>query len=234
MDEAKTIGGKVAIITGGTSRIGEATAKLFAMHGCKVALIDVNGQRMEEYSATSKQKGKICFGRCGDVTDEPTVIQFFREVINTWGRLDILVNSAGRDSLSPPVTEVTLEEWNKTIAVNLTGVFLCCQESFRIMEKQPTGGRIINLGSTSAKLASIPGHSPYRASKHGMMGFSENILLEGVSKNIAVTVVNPSHVKTPMTEIIDRGMYAEQLPPYLEGRLDEQEKKEGIYRSCIA
>ncbi|MCX7667484.1 MAG: SDR family oxidoreductase, partial [Atribacterota bacterium] len=174
-----------------------------------------------------------CYGVCGDVTDERTVIEFFQKVPQRWGKLDILVNSAGRDSLAPPVSEVTLEEWNKTIAVNLTGVFLCCREAFRIMEKQSGGGRIINLGSTSAKLASSPGHSPYRASKHGMMGFSENILLEGVQKNIAVTVINPSHVKTPMTEVIDKGIYAEGLPAYLEGWLDPKEAEEGIYASCI-
>jgi short-subunit dehydrogenase len=101
------------------------------------------------------------------------------------------------------------------------------------MENQATGGRIINMGSSSAKLASGPGHSPYRASKHGMMGFSKNILREGMDKNIAVTVINPSHVKTPMTEIIDQGMFAENLPAYVDGWLDKKEKEQGIYNSCI-
>lgn len=127
--------------------------------------------------------------------------------------------------------EVTLEEWNKTISENIVGVFLCCRETFRIMEKQSTGGRIINLGSPSAKLASSPGHSPYRASKHGMIGFSENMLLEGAQKNIAVTAINPSHVKTPMTEVIDKGIYAENLPAYLEGWLDEKEKKKAYMQA---
>jgi NAD(P)-dependent dehydrogenase (short-subunit alcohol dehydrogenase family) len=89
------------------------------------------------------------------------------------------------------------------------------------------------MGSSSARLASGPGHSPYRASKHGMMGLSKNILLEGVKKKIGVTVINPSHVKTPMTEIIDSGVYDGTLPAYLDGWLDEKERKEGIYASCI-
>src|SRR5660397_4430 len=89
------------------------------------------------------------------------------------------------------------------------------------------------MGSTSAKVASSPGHSPYRASKHGMMGFSKNILIEGSNKNIGVTVINPSHVKTPMVEIIDKGLYDVTLPAYLDGWLDEKEYKEGIYASCI-
>ncbi|MGC8777503.1 MAG: SDR family oxidoreductase [Candidatus Caldatribacteriaceae bacterium] len=233
MISAKKMEGKVAIVTGGASGIGEATARVFAEHGCRVALLDIDGPRLEMVLQDMKTIQEECFGLCGDVTEENTVITFFKEIVQRWGRLDVLVNSAGRDSLSPPVSEVTLEEWNRTIAVNLTGVFLCCREAFRIMEKQPGGGRIINLGSTSAKLASSPGHSPYRASKHGMMGFSENILLEGVKKNIAVTVINPSHVKTPMTEVIDKGIYAEGLPAYLEGWLDPKEAEEGIYASCI-
>ena len=117
--------------------------------------------------------------------------------------------------------------------LNPIGVFLCCREAFRYMEKQKSGGRIINMGSSSVMLASGPGHSPYRASKHGMMGFSKNILIEGKDKNIGVTVINPSHVKTPMTEIIDKGLYDGSLKAYLDGWLDEKEYKEGIYASCI-
>ncbi|MFN8499142.1 MAG: SDR family oxidoreductase [Anaerolineae bacterium] len=227
------LAGKVAIITGGASGIGEAVGKTFAGNGCKVILVDINDQRLQQVVDEITAAGGICKGVCADVTDEAQVIQFFRETVDEWGRLDLLVNSAGRDSLSPPVTEVTLEEWNKTIGPNLTAVFLCCREAFRIMEKQETGGRIMNMGSSSAKLASGPGHSPYRASKHGMMGFSKNILLEGRDKKIGVTVINPSHVKTPMTEIIDKGLYDENLPAFLDGWLDEKELKEGIHASCI-
>lgn len=147
--------------------------------------------------------------------------------------MDLLVNSAGRDSLSPPVTQVTLEEWNKTIGPNLTAVFLCCREAFRIMETQETGGRIMNMGSSSTRVASGPGHSPYRASKHGMLGFSKNILLEGKDKMVGVTVINPSHVATPMTKIIDSGLYDDGLEAYVEGWLDPAEEAEGIYAHCI-
>jgi NAD(P)-dependent dehydrogenase (short-subunit alcohol dehydrogenase family) len=225
--------GKVAIITGGASGIGEAIGRIFAANECKVALVDINAERLATVVDEIAAGGGTCKGIVADVTDEDQVITFFQETLDDWGRLDLLVNSAGRDSLSPPVTEVTLDEWNKTIGPNLTAVFLCCREAFRIMEKQESGGRIMNLGSSSARLASGPGHSPYRASKHGMMGFSKNILLEGKDKKIGVTVINPSHVKTPMTEIIDQGLYDETLPAYLEGWLDEKELKEGIHASCI-
>lgn len=226
--------GKVAIVTGAASGIGEAVSKIFASNQCKVVLVDIQGERLKAVKDEIEQEGGICRGVQADVTDETAVIKFFQDTVAAWGKVDVLVNSAGRDSLAPPVTQITLEEWNKTIGPNMTGVFLCCREAFRVMEKQETGGRIINMGSSSARLASGPGHSPYRASKHGMMGFSKNILLEGVGKNIGVTVINPSHVKTPMTAIINQGLYDGDIPAYLEGWLDEKELKEGIYESCIA
>lgn len=224
------LSGKVAIITGGASGIGEAIGRSFAANRCRVLLVDINGERLDE---VVDDIGGDCRGIRADVTDEAAVQAFFGSAMESWGQVDVLVNSAGRDSLSPPVTEVSLDEWNKTIGPNLTGVFLCCREAFRIMERQASGGRIINLGSSSARLASGPGHSPYRASKHGMMGFSKNILLEGKDRRIGVTVLNPSHVKTPMTEIIDRGLYDEDMPAYLDGWLDEKERAEGIHASCI-
>lgn len=225
--------GMVAIITGGASGIGEAVGRIYAKNGCKVALTDINAERLQMVGDEIRATGAECINMVADVANEDEVIHLFKTVKNKWGRLDVLVNSAGRDSLSPPISEVTLEEWNLIIGTNLTGVFLCCREAFRIMEKQASGGRIINMGSSSAKLASSPGHSPYRASKHGMMGFSKNILLEGVGKNIGVTVINPSHVKTPMTEVIDQGIYEDGRTAYLDGWLDEHEKKHGIHAGCI-
>ena len=232
-NQGNRLEGKVAIVTGGASGIGEAVAKIYAANACKVLIVDLNEKRLQQVEADIKAKSGICLARRADVTEEEQVISFFQETVKRWGKLDILVNSAGRDSLAPPISQVTLEEWNKTIGPNLTAVFLCCREAFRIMEKQQSGGRIINMGSSSAKLASGPGHCPYRASKHGMMGLSKNILLEGMQKRIGVTVINPSHVKTPMTEIIDKGLYDSDLPAYLDGWLDEKERKEGIYASCI-
>jgi NAD(P)-dependent dehydrogenase (short-subunit alcohol dehydrogenase family) len=225
--------GKVAIITGGASGIGEAAGRIFAANRCSVMLVDIDARRLAWVAEGITAEGGDVVPVVADVCDEAAVQAFFADAMARWGRLDVLVNSAGRDSLSPPVTDVTLDEWNKTIGPNLTAVFLCCREAFRIMETQASGGRIMNLGSSSAKLASGPGHSPYRASKHGMMGFSKNILLEGMDKNIGVTVINPSHVKTPMTEIIDKGLYDGTLPAYLDGWLDEKEQLEGIHASCI-
>lgn len=229
----KKLAGKVALITGGASGIGEAIAKIYAKEGCKVALIDIDINRLPTVEAAIKATGGECISIVADISLEDPVIGAFKQVLDRWGSIDLVVNSAGRDSLSPPISDTTLEEWNKTIGPNLTGVFLCCREAFRVMETQKAGGRIINLGSSSARMASCPGHSPYRASKHGMMGLSKNILLEGMKKNIGVTVINPSHVKTPMTEVLDHGVYDNGLMVHTDGWLDEKELKEGIHASCI-
>jgi NAD(P)-dependent dehydrogenase (short-subunit alcohol dehydrogenase family) len=227
-----TLEGKVAIVTGAASGIGEEVTRVYAAHGCKVAMIDFDKERLDRISAEIAADGGEVLPIFADVTEEDTVRAFFKQVHDKWGRIDVLVNSAGRDSLSPPLEKVTLEEWNKTIGPNLTAVFLCCREAFIYMEPQG-GGRIINMGSSSTRVASGPGHSPYRASKHGMLGFSKNILLDGKDKGIGVTVLNPSHVKTPMTEIIDKGLYDGDLEAYTDGWLDEKELKEGIHASCI-
>jgi len=231
------LAGKVAIITGGASGIGDAVGRVFAANQAKVVLVDVDGDRLKKVVASIQdgagETAVTVVGVTADVTDEAAVQGLFAQVVADWGRVDLVVNSAGRDSLSPPVTEVTLAEWNATIGPNLTAVFLMCREAFRVMETQPSGGRIINMGSSSTRLASGPGHSPYRASKHGMLGFSKNILLEGKGKNIGVTVMNPSHVATPMTQIIDKGLYDGDIPAYVDGWLDEKEMREGIHASCI-
>lgn len=231
--EGTALTGKVAIVTGAASGIGEAVARIFASNGARVTLVDNDADRLEWVTGSIRSYGGDVHPVVADVTNEDAVIDFFAWTKNEWGSVDLIVNSAGRDSLAPPVTDVSLEEWTKTMEPNLTAVFLTCREAFRIMEKQDTGGRIINMGSSSARLASGPGHSPYRASKHGLMGFSKNILLEGKDKKIGVTVINPSHVKTPMTEIIDKGLYDGDVPAYIDGWLDEKEIEEGIHASCI-
>lgn len=225
--------GKVAIITGAASGIGEAVAKIYCENKCKVLGVDFDEKRLAMVAEEIQKAGGVFEPYVADVCGEQNVIDFFKKAHAMWGSVDLLVNSAGRDSLCPPVLEVTLDEWNKTIGPNMTAVFLTCREAFRYMVNQPNGGRIINMGSSSTRVASGPGHSPYRASKHGMLGFSKNILLEGKDKKIGVTVLNPSHVKTPMTEIIDKGLYEGNLQAYTDGWLDEKELKEGIHASCI-
>ncbi len=136
-DKGTKLAGKVAIVTGGASGIGEAVAKIFAANQCKVMLADIDKDRMAKVAAEISKDYGPCKGIVTDVVDEGQVISLFAETVKAWGHVDLLVNSAGRDSLAPPVTEVTLEEWNKTIGPNLTGVFLCCREAFRSWRSSP-------------------------------------------------------------------------------------------------
>ncbi len=152
--------GKVAIVTGGASGIGDAVGRIFAANQAKVLLVDIDTDRLKKVVASISETGATVVGVTADVCDEAAVAAVFQQAVDTWGSVDLVVNSAGRDSLSPPVTEVTLEEWNQTIGPNLTAVFLVCREAFRVMEKQSTGGRIMNMGSSSTKLASGPGSQP--------------------------------------------------------------------------
>lgn len=209
LSEGLSLTGKSCIVTGAASDIGEAVARVHAANGAKVAMVDVDRARPERVAAEIAAEGGIVLPILADVCEAETVRAFFRQ------------------------TQVTLEEWNKTIGPNLTAVFLCCREAFLYIEQRPGGGRIINMGSSSTGVASGPGHSPDRASKHGVLGFSKNILLEGMHKTIGVTVLNPGHVKTPMTEIIDKGLHDGDLPAYVDGWLDEKAMKEGIHASCI-
>jgi NAD(P)-dependent dehydrogenase (short-subunit alcohol dehydrogenase family) len=133
------LAGKVAIITGGASGIGEAVGKIFAANQCKVVLVDINNERLQNVAAEITTAGGTCRAVYADVTEEDQGIKFFKDTVDEWGRVDVLVNSAGRDSLAPPVTEVTLDEWNKTIGPNMTAVFLTCREAFKVMEKQESG-----------------------------------------------------------------------------------------------
>jgi len=120
----KALDGKVAIVTGGASGIGEAVGKIFIENSCKVILGDINRDRLKKVVEETAKEGGNCKGIYADVSVEPQVRKLFQDVMEEYGRVDILVNSAGRDSLSPPITEVTIEEWEKTINSNLKAVFL--------------------------------------------------------------------------------------------------------------
>ncbi len=156
----KELSGKVAIVTGAASGIGEAVARIYAENKCAVMGVDIDAPRLARIAAEIEAEGGEFLPVVADVCDEAKVQDFFRQAQERWGHIDVVVNSAGRDSLAPPVTQVTLEEWNNTIGPNLTAVFLCCREAFLYMEKQPEGGRIINMGSSSTRVASGPGRSP--------------------------------------------------------------------------
>ncbi|HEU0005324.1 MAG TPA: SDR family oxidoreductase, partial [Terriglobia bacterium] len=164
------LAGKITIITGAGTGIGKGIARAFARQGAKLVLASRQRERLEETQAELEPQGVQVLVVPTDVTDEAQVRRLFEATLNAFGRVDILINNAGRFD-GGPLEELSLETWQKVLAVNLTAPFLCSREAMRIMKRQG-GGRIINIGSISAQMPRM--HSvPYTTTKHGLTGLTK-------------------------------------------------------------
>ncbi|MDF2959396.1 MAG: oxidoreductase [Paenibacillus sp.] len=173
---------KVVAITGGSGGIGKRVGELLASAGATVWSGDIH---TNENKAQSARSGEVKHTYL-DVTDENNVVSFFSTIQSHHGRVDILINCAGI-GVFKPVTEISLNEWNKVIGINVTGTFLCSREAFKIM-KLNGGGRIINISSVAGYIP-IAGNGLYGTSKYAVHGFSQILNEEGKNKNIRVTTV---------------------------------------------
>ncbi|MDP6668078.1 MAG: SDR family oxidoreductase [Dehalococcoidia bacterium] len=186
--------GKVAIITGGGTGIGKGIARAFVEEGCAVVIAARNADRLDaaaEELAGNASSGGSVVAIPTDVTDEEQMVSLFAQTMDQFGRLDILVSNSGAFD-GGPVEDLTMEQWQNCIQVNVTGPFLGAREAFKIMKKQG-GGRIINIGSIAAQRAR---HSstPYTTSKHAVWGLTQSLALEGRDYGIAVSVLHPGNV----------------------------------------
>lgn len=183
--------GKVAIITGGGSGIGKGIAKAFADEDCSVVIAARNADRLDAAAAELSVGGRTVISIPTDVTNEEQMISLFAKTMDQFGKLDVLVNNSGAFD-GGPVEELTMEQWQNVIDVNVTGPFLGSREAFKIMKKQK-GGRIINIGSIAAQK---PRHSssPYTTSKHAIWGLTQSLALEGRDFGIAVSALHPGNV----------------------------------------
>jgi NAD(P)-dependent dehydrogenase (short-subunit alcohol dehydrogenase family) len=193
-----SIEGRVAVITGAGRGIGRATAQLFAQQGARVVLFSQTPARLAETAAAIAAQGKQALTIVGDVAREQDVLAAFAQVKQQYGRIDILVNCAGIVAVRPFV-DMDVETWDRVLAVNLRGTFLCCQAAFRMMAEQRQGV-ILNLSSLSGvpKVEKFPGLSAYNVSKAGVASLSEILAVEGKPYNIRVCVVSPGAVETEM------------------------------------
>ena len=183
---------KIALITGASRGIGQAIAEGFAREGAALILVARDLERLNQLEEKLSAERRNVVVIQADVTNEEQVQEAFQHTLRLFGRLDILVNNAGVFD-GGPIDELTLETWEKVMAVNLRGPFLCAREAMRIM-KQQQGGRIINIGSISAQRVR-PNAAPYNTSKAGIVGLTQSIALEGRSYGISCGCLHPGNVE---------------------------------------
>jgi NAD(P)-dependent dehydrogenase (short-subunit alcohol dehydrogenase family) len=200
------VAGKVALVTGAGSGVGKAAALALMKEGYAVTLA---GRRKEALEATAQEgrtTGAASLIVPTDVGDPAAVRTLFAQAKERFGRLDLLFNNAGSGAPPLPLEELTYEQWMAVVNANLTGVFLCTQEAFKIMKSQdPRGGRIINNGSISAH-APRPNSSPYTSTKHAVTGLTKSSSLDGRKYDIAVGQIDIGNAETPMTQRMKKGV----------------------------
>jgi NAD(P)-dependent dehydrogenase (short-subunit alcohol dehydrogenase family) len=210
---------KVAIITGAGSGIGRAAAVGFLREGYAVVLA---GRREDALRETVAEAGAGTRALVvpTDVTKAESVRALFDETQRTFGRLDVLFNNAGISAPGALLEDVTVDQWEAVVDVNLTGAFLCTQQAFRLMKDQtPRGGRIINNGSISA-YAPRPNSAPYTATKHAITGLTKATSLDGRKYDIACGQIDIGNAATPMTARFVTGTLQASGEMAVEPRLD--------------
>ena len=190
--------GKVAVVTGAGSGIGRAAALALQRNGWHVVLAGRRKEELERTAAMVTQDGGQMLVVPTDVANAASVRALFQATADKFGRLDLLFNNAGTGAPAIPMEDLTLEQWQTVVDVNLTGSFLCAQEAIRMMKAQtPKGGRIINNGSISAH-APRPNSAPYTATKHAITGLTKSISLDGRKHDIACCQIDIGNADTPM------------------------------------
>lgn len=187
---AKQLDGKIAIVTGASNGIGRGIAETFGGEGAKTVLVARRGELLDEVAAGIRAKGGEALPVPTDLSKEAGVLTLFAKVKQTYGRLDVLVNNAGI-ATHKNTEDITLQYWQDAIDINLTAPFLCSREAIRIMKDQtPKGGRIINIGSVSAKTPR-PDSLPYTATKFALQGMTHQLTMDGRKHNIVSSIIHP-------------------------------------------
>ncbi len=197
---------RIALITGAGSGIGRAVSLALNSAGYSVILAGRRAAELERTAAMAQPGNTPMLAVPTDITQPDAVAALFDRVKQAFGRLDVLFNNAGTSARGVPMEELTYEQWNAVVAVNLTGAFLCAQHAIQLMKsQQPRGGRIINNGSISAH-SPRPNSAPYTATKHAITGLTKSISLDGRKYDIACGQIDIGNAATEMTERMTSGV----------------------------
>lgn len=219
---------KIALVTGAGSGIGRAVSVALAAAGYSVALAGRRLEQLEQTAGAAHASGGKVLPIPTDVTDPRSVQALFARIREVFGRLDVLFNNAGMGGPALPLDDLSYEQWNRVVAVNLTGAFLCAQEAIKLMKRQqPGGGRIINNGSLSAHVPR-PNSAPYTATKHAITGLTKCISLDGRKHNIACGQIDIGNAVTEMTERMTAGVPQANGSQMVEPRMDVRHVAEAV------
>ncbi len=197
---------KTAVVTGAGSGIGRQVSLALLESGYQLVLVGRHRQALDETAQQAGASAARTLLQVADITRPDAVEALFAATREQFGRLDLLFNNAGTSAPPVPLEDLTLEQWQVVVDVNLTGAFLCTREAFRLMKAQrPMGGRIINNGSISAH-APRPNSAPYTATKHAITGLTRSTSLDGRRYDIACGQIDIGNADTDMTEAMTTGV----------------------------
>ena len=188
---------QVALITGAARGIGRAIADRLASDGYHLALNDIDAKSLAHAVSQLKEAGHQVLGLAGDVGDPDTIGDLIDNVMEQFGCIDSLVNNAGIGGVGKPILELTLDEWNEMLRVDLTAIFLLCRAVLPHMISQQRG-RIVNISSITAMMG-VAGSTHYAAAKAGVIGFSKSLAREVAGNRINVNVIAPGLIDTDMS-----------------------------------
>jgi len=208
--------GRTAVITGGNKGIGYAVAERFAQEGANIVVASIEEHVHEAAETLARESGARVVPVLCDVGDKASVTALYDKAEEAFGAVDIAFQNAGIITIAK-VEDLTEEEWEKTLRVNTTGVFLCCQEAIRRMRRTGRGGRIISTASGQARQGFV--YTPhYAASKFGVVGLTQSLAKEVAEENITLNAICPGIIRTEMWDYNDR-VWGQMLGDYAPGEL---------------